>query len=302
MRKVSMKYLATVAIVLVPMTSFGAAAVKFKHLVSAYVDDKGGGLKRPEGVACGERSVFIVADTGNGRLLRFTFQDGTLGDRVEIKVPQLSNPLRVQINSKGEIYALDGKRRRIVRLSPEGEFKGYLEPRGLPAPVSYIPKSLIIDNKDNIYILDVFSGRVLVLNPEGRYQKHVTFPEDYGFFSDLSVDVQGTIYLIDGPQAMVFSATKTSRRFSPLTKSLKEYASFPTSLTVDSRGQIYVVDRHGSGIVILGQDGSFQGRQLSMGWKEGLLYYPSQLCINERGEIFIADRNNNRIQIFTVVQ
>lgn len=302
MRKVSMRFLATVAIVLVPMMSLGAAAVKFKHMLSVYSDDKGGSIKHPEGVACGERSVFIVADTGNGRLLRFTFQDGTLGDRAEIKVPQLSNPLRVQINSKGEIYSLDGKRRRIVRLSPEGEFKGYLEPRGLPAPVSYIPKSLIIDNKDNIYILDVFSGRVLVLNPEGRYQKHVTFPEDYGFFCDLSVDVQGTIYLIDGPQAMVFSATKASRRFSPLTKSLKEYASFPTSLTVDSRGQIYVVDQHGSGIVILGQDGSFQGRQLSMGWKEGLLSYPSQLCINERGEIFIADRNNNRIQIFTVVQ
>ncbi len=261
MRKVSMKFLVMVAIALVPLTSFGAAAVKFKHKLSVYSDDKGGGLKLPEGVACSERSLFIVADTGNGRLLRFTLKDGTLGDGGDIKVPQLSNPLRVQINSKGEIYALDGKRRRIVRLSPEGEFKGYLEPRGLPAPVSYIPKSLIIDNKDNIYILDVFSGRVLVLNPEGRYQKHIKFPEDYGFFSDLSVDVQGTIYLIDGPQAMVFSATKGSRRFSSLTKSLKEYMSFPTSLTVDSRGRIYIVDQHGSGIVILGQDGSFQGRR-----------------------------------------
>jgi hypothetical protein len=54
--------------------------------------------------------------------------------------------------------------------------------------------------------------------------------------------------------------------------------------------------------VILGKDGSFLGRQLSMGWKEGLLYYPTQMCINEKREVFIADGGNSRIQIFMVVK
>ena len=62
------------------------------------------------------------------------------------------------------------------------------------------------------------------------------------------------------------------------------------------------MDENGGGIVILGQDGSFLGRQLSMGWNEGLLYYPTQMCINERGEVFIADRGNSRIDIFMIVQ
>jgi hypothetical protein len=53
---------------------------------------------------------------------------------------------------------------------------------------------------------------------------------------------------------------------------------------------------------MLSQDGSFLGRQLSMGWNEGLLYYPTQMCINEKGEAFIADRGNSRIQIFMVVK
>jgi hypothetical protein len=35
---------------------------------------------------------------------------------------------------------------------------------------------------------------------------------------------------------------------------------------------IYIVDENGDGIVVLGRDGSFVGRQLSMGWNEGLLY------------------------------
>jgi hypothetical protein len=101
---------------------------------------------------------------------------------------------------------------------------------------------------------------------------------------------------------MVFSAAKDSNSFSPFTKNLREYLNFPTSITTDTRGTIFIVDENGSGIVILGQDGSFQGRQLNMGWNEGLLYFPSQMCINDKGEVFIADRGNSRVQIFTLVK
>jgi DNA-binding beta-propeller fold protein YncE len=284
------------------MKSFSAETVKLRYLQSVYFDDKGGGLKQPEGVACNEKSLLVVGDTGNDRLVRYTFQEKSLKAGAEIKIPQLSSPIRPQINSKGEIFALDGKRRRVVSLTPEGAFKGYVDPEGVPSPSTYVPRSFKIDRNNNIYILDIFSGRVLVLNSEGKYQKQIPFPTDYGFFSDLSVDSKGTIFLVDCVKAMVFSAAKDSNSFSPFTKNLREYLNFPTSITTDTRGTIFIVDENGSGIVILGQDGSFQGRQLNMGWNEGLLYFPSQMCINDKGEVFIADRGNSRVQIFTLVK
>ena len=298
----SVKIILIIGILLLPLNSFSAETVKFRYVQSVYFDDKGGGLKQPEGVASNEKSLLVVGDTGNDRLLQYTFQDKSLKAGGEIKIPQLSNPIRVQVNSKGEIFALDGKKRRILRLSPEGVFKGYVDPEGIPSPSTFVPRSFKIDRNNNIYILDVFTGRVLVLDPEGKYQRQIPFPKEFGFFSDLSVDSKGTLLLIDCVKAMVFSAPKDSNNFSPLTKSLREYLSFPTSITTDNRGTIYIVDENGSGIVILGQDGSFQGRQLSMGWNEGLLYYPSQMSINEKGEIFIADRGNSRVQIFTLVK
>jgi hypothetical protein len=285
-----------------PMKSFSAETVKFRYLQSVYFDERGGGIKQPEGVACNDKSVLVVGDTANDRLVRYTFQERSLKAGTEIKIPQLSSPIRIQINSKGEIFALDGKKRRILRLTPEGAFKGYLEAEGIPSQSAFVPRSIKIDANNNIYLLDIFSGRVLVLNSEGKYQKQIPFPKDYGFFSDLSVDSKGTLLLVDCIKAMVFSAHKDSNSFSPLTKSLREYLNFPTSITTDNRGTIFIVDENGSGIVILGQDGSFQGRQLSMGWNEGLLYYPSQICINEKGEAFIADRGNSRIQIFTLIK
>ncbi len=284
------------------LKSFSAETVKFMHLQSVYFDEKGGSIKQPEGVACGSNSVLVVGDTGNNRLLRYTLQGRSLKAGTEIKIPQLSSPIRVQINSKGEIFALDGKKRRILRLSPEGAFKGYVDPEGVPSPSTFVPRSFKIDRNDNIYILDIFTARVLILSPEGKYQKQVPFPKDYGFFSDLSVDPKGTLSLIDSVKAIVFSALKDSNSFSPLTKNLREYSDFLTSMTTDNRGIIYLVDENGGGIVVLGQDGSFQGRQLSKGWNEGLLYFPSQMCLNEKGEVFIADRGNSRVQIFTLVK
>lgn len=285
-----------------PATVLNAETVKFRHLLSVYSDDKGGGMKQPEGVACSEKSLLVVSDTGNGRLLRYTFQEKALKAESEIKVSQLTYPLRIQINSKGEIFALDGKKRRIVRLGPEGAFKSYVDPEGIPPPSTFVPRSFKIDKNDNIHILDIFTGRVLVLSPAGKYQKQIPFPKEHGFFSDLSVDSKGNILLIDCVKAMVFSAPKDSDGFSALTRDLREYLNFPTSLTTDDRGTIYVVDENGGGIVILGVDGTFVGRQLTMGWTEGLLYYPSQICINGKGEVFIADRGNSRVQIFTLMK
>jgi hypothetical protein len=298
----SIKMIMIIGIVLLPMKSFSAETVKFRYLQSVYFDEKGGGLKQPEGVACNEKSLLIVGDTGNDRLLQYTFQEKSLKAGNEIKIPQLTNPIRIQINSKGEIFVLDGKKRRIIRLNADGTFKGYVDAEGIPSPSTFVPRSFKIDRNNNIYILDIFSARVLVLNSEGKYQRQIPFPKDYGFFSDLSVDSKGTLLLIDCVKAMVFSAAKDSNSFSSLTKNLREYLYFPTSITTDNRGTIYVVDQNGSGIVILGQDGSFQGRQLNMGWNEGLLYFPSQMCINDKGEVFIADRDNSRVQIFALVK
>jgi sugar lactone lactonase YvrE len=296
-----LRILLLMTVLLLPAKSFSAEGVKLRHAASIYTDAIGGIIRQPEGVACSDASLFIVADTGNGRLLRYGFQGGTVKPGTEIKVPELSYPVRVAMNSKGDIFVLDGKKRRILHLSPEGAFKGYLDASDMPSAAAMV-MSFTIDRDDTIYALDVFSERVLILDPGGKYQKQVAFPKEYGFMTDIAVDRKGTIYLIDSVQAAVSVAAKGSPGFTPLTKSLREYMDFPVGITLDSRGTIFITDRNGGGVVVLGQDGAFHGRQLHRGRTEGLVNYPSQLCINDKGEIFIADRGNNRVQIFTSAQ
>ncbi len=298
----AIKMIVLFTVLLLPLKSFGAGNLNLIYVTSVYADQKGNGMRLPEGVACNGKGEVVVADSGNGRLLKFTFLNEALQGGSGIKVPQLSYPVRVQLNSKGEIFALDEKQRRIVRLSPEGAFEGFVEPAGIPAPDMVVPRSFKIDSiTDRIYVCDIFGARVLVLDPAGKFVRQIPFPEGYGFISDLAVDPGGTVYLLDSVRAMIYTAAGDATAFTPLTKEMKEFMDFPVSIALDSRGVMYVVDRNGGDVAIIGRDG-FQGRLLQRGWKEGLLYYPSQLCINDKGYVFIADRNNSRVQIFSILK
>ncbi|HUI67043.1 MAG TPA: NHL repeat-containing protein [Nitrospirota bacterium] len=291
-----MKNIVLIAILLLPTPALSAEVVRWIHVASIYADAKQVKINQPEGVACRGNSI-LVSDTANGRLQPFTLQDdGTIkpGPGAEIKV---AYPQRVRMNSKGDIFVIDGKQHKILRLSATGESKGNFEPEGVPAPETWLPKNFAIDTNDNMYILDVFSSRVLVVSPEGKFQRQIALPTTNGFFSDLAVDPQGTLFILNSVTVTVYSAGPDDKAFSPLTKGLKDYITFPTALTADKQF-IYVVDQFGSGVVALGKDGSFKGRKLRMGWKEGELHYPSDIYLDEKGDIFIADRGNNRVQMY----
>lgn len=285
---------------LLPLKAHAAPALKYS--MSIYRHSGEVAFKSPEDVACGDESLFVVADTGNGRVLTFKIEGEKIAPGVEIKAPELPYPIRVEFNSESDLYVLDGKRHRIGRLSAEGEFRGYLEPRGLPAPANYIPRSFTMDGDGNVYILDIFSARVFVLDAEGVFVREIPLPEEKGFFSDVAVNFKGDVLLVESAGSAVFRAARGEEIFTRLTPDLEDYLRFPTGISTDSTGLIYVVDQNGGSIVILGQDGSFQGQQLSDGWKRSQLRYPTQICISQKGDVFIADRGNSRVQMFDLIK
>ncbi len=302
MKTVLCACLVGVTLVLGQLQLTAAQTAKFRYLLSIYADDQGTGLSAPEGVGCGANGQVVVGDTGNNRLVRFTYRDKTVSGGTAIQIPQVSAPSRVQLNSKGEIYVLDSKERRIAHLSPEAEFKDALNAEGAPPPTTVVYKAFTIDSTDNIYLLDVFSARILVLNAQGRFQRVLALPDDIGFASDLTVDETGGVLLLDAIKRRMFFAGKDATTFAQLGGNLTEsLATMPSYMTA-SKGLTYVLEGPGSTIVSFRRDGSFMARQLTLGWDEGALRQPSQMCINDKDEVFIADRDNNRIQVFQLIR
>ena len=73
-------------------------------------------------------------------------------------------PVRVAANSKGDVFVLDGKLRRIGRIS-KGAFAGWVD---VPADGNVVPRSLRVDGSDNLWVLDVGAGRLIVVDPDGN--------------------------------------------------------------------------------------------------------------------------------------
>jgi DNA-binding beta-propeller fold protein YncE len=289
-----------VAALLAPLAGPARAASPARGLTherSIYSDSAEVTLKGPEGVACDDRGTIVVADTGNGRLLLYSWKDGNLDGGTQLRIVQASYPVRVQIDSKGFVLVLDRRTRRIVKLDTKGAFAAYVDAQGASSPVT--PASIKLDPSDNLYILDVVAGRVVVLSPDGKVTRELPLPQGAKGVTDVAAESSGKIYVVDAPSATVFVAEAADQAFKPLSASLKESISFPGYLAADNHGKLLVVDQSGGAVVRLGNDGSFQGRDLALGWMDGTLQYPAQLCLTGP-DIVVADRGNNRVQIFAM--
>ena len=302
MTPLSIRYLLLALIALAPCLAQGAEPLKLRAFAVLTGDNnqKQLLLKTPNGVACNDKQA-VVADSGNGRLVRYALEEDGIKEGAPLNVPELLFPIHVQFDSRGNIFALDGKIRRVVRLKPQGGADNF-EIQGAPAPATVVPSSFKIDANDQVYLLDIFGERVLVADTSGKFTRQVPFPKGYRFISDLAVNPNGDILLLDSVAGAILVAKKESPSFAVLVGNMNEYLDFSTNLTTDARGVIYVTDHDGGAVVAFGQDGGLLGRQLSLGWKAGQLYYPSEMCINKSGLLFVADRANNRVQVFQMIK
>lgn len=275
----------------------GARAAGLKHLLTITADEKGEPLRAPEGSACTDQGALVVADTGNGRLLTFTYRDGRLAPGAVVRLAEAASPSRVQIDGQGNVLVLDRRSKRIVRVDAAGRYAGAVELKGAAGRAAPVPTAFKVDAAGTLYVLDVAGRRVLVAAADGTVGRELPWPAGPEEFTDLAVDAGGRILAVDSVGSRVWAAEKADTAFKAIGEGLKDRVSFPAGLT-EHRGRLYLVDQHGHGLALLAGDGSFQGRELEMGWVDGKLYYPAQLCANGEGQLFIADRGNNRVQVF----
>ncbi len=275
-----------------------AEAFRLRPVGVAYADGKGTALRAPEGVGCGPDGLLAVADTGNGRVVVYEVRDEEIVPRTDFALPELPYPLRVRVESKGDLLVLDGRLRKVGRVSARGEFRGYVEPAGTQGIAA--TRGFKIDGRGDVALLDVAGARVLFLGADGRPGREIRFPDACGFFSDLAVDGKGTVFLLDGVGRRLFTAGPDDKAVRPRPAALPDGVDFASSIEADGAGRLFLVDQNGGAIVILDADGSMLGRQSMMGWREGQLRYPASICLDGKGLLFVADRGNNRVQAFSV--
>ena len=275
-----------------------AAAVSVTYAASIYADAADRPLKDVEGVACGAGGQISVADTGNGRILRYLVADKQVQPLAEWRFAELPYPTRLQLDAQGNLLVLDRKVQRLGRIDPQGKFLGYVAFQGVPGPV--VPGAFKVEG-ESLYVLDLASVSVLVSDLAGNVARRLDLPRGEPAFTDVAVDPAGTVYAVDAAGVAVWAAERGAGAFKTITRNLRDAVSFPVYAAVSS-GRIFLVDQAGNGLVALGLDGTFQGRFLAMGRGGGAVFYPAQICIGDAGWAALADRGNNRVQLLSLTR
>jgi DNA-binding beta-propeller fold protein YncE len=124
-----------------------------------------GEFDSPAAIAVDPNGNVLVADTGNGRVEKFS-PIGTFLSIIGAKGSgrgQLADPNGIAIDRSGNIYVAEiGSNSRVLKLGPDGTFVAEW------APGLYGPRRIAIGPDDSIYVVDSGRNRIVKFSPDGQ--------------------------------------------------------------------------------------------------------------------------------------
>ena len=258
-----------------------------------------GQFDSPTGIAVDESGNVLVADTGNGRIEKFS-PTGAFLSIIGTKGSgqgQLGQPNGIAIDRVGNIYVADAGNHRVLTLKPEGTF--IAEWKG-PELGFYGPRRIAIGPDDSIYVADQGHSRIVKFNPDGTVVTGWgSKGNGDGQFNDptsLAVDpVTNKIYVADpiNKRIQVFDSNgKFLNKWS-----VPEWGN-PVGfedLTVDSQGgRLYASSAHMDAVLIFDFNGTRIGALTPK--PPDRLEGPSGLALSGR-KLYVLNMYGNRVSV-----
>src|SRR6266536_2517669 len=258
-----------------------------------------GEFDSPSGIAVDSNGNVLVADTGNGRIEKFS-PTSTFISTIGTKGAgngQLGAPNGIAVDRKGNVYIADAGNHRVQKLAPNGgliaEWKG-------PEPGFYGPRRIAIGPDDSIYVVDKGHNRIAKFNPDGQVLAvwGTKGNGDAQFDDPTSVAVDPTtnkVYVAD-PRNKRIQVFDANGKF--LTKwEMPEWgrpAGFE-DLVIDAKaGRLYTSSANINTVFILDLNGKRIGSLTPK--PPDQLEGPSALALRDR-KLYIANMFGNRVSV-----
>jgi DNA-binding beta-propeller fold protein YncE len=261
-----------------------------------------------------------IADTGNGRILRYDISgaqpqwiDPPFGSRCDNHPQPCEDPpvdqgkfnhlRRVAIDPAGNIYGADFWGAGIEVFDPNGNPIRSIEGNEPPAPGFAEAYSADVANSGKVYVMDRLNHRIESFNANGSYDTKVgARGTQLGTFSwpeAVAAAPDGTVWAADtrGDRIEQFSGSLSAsgvKAFGGNGTAVGKY-NYPEGLTVDSSGVVWVADTRNHRIQKY--DPSTQTFSVigSQGTGAGQFTQPMGVAVTANA-VYVADTGNDRIQ------
>lgn len=245
---------------------------------------------------------------------------------------KFSEPYDVTVDSAGNVYVADYGNFLIRKITPSGDVttlagssSGYADGQGTAAAF-YYPQGIVVDGSGNIYVADRENQRIRVINQStgtvstlaGSTQGFADGTGAAAQFNDLTGvarDSSGNLYIADKDNHRIRKVSSSGvvttlagsgvAGFADATGTLAQFNT-PTSVAVDSSGNVYVSDYNNqrirkitsAGVVTTLAGSSTAGSNNGTG-ASAQFNGPYAVTLDSSGNIYVAEWGNHRIRKVT---
>jgi DNA-binding beta-propeller fold protein YncE len=258
-------------------------------------------LQRPQSGAVDERGRIYVSDVSRGGVWVFDEAAGELllWDRAE-GLKQFRAPVGVAVGPQDTLFVADAELALVARLDAKGN--------PLPAIGKGIltrPTGLAWDAiGEKLYVADTYAHDIKVFDAEGRLERTIgtrgeagdrfNFPSHIALWRD-------ELYVADTMNARVVvleaESGQVRRHIGQRGLSVGNLVR-PKGVTVDSDGNVYVIESYYDHLLIFSHAGEFLMGIGGAGQETGRFYLPAGAWVDARNRIFVADMFNGRVIAF----
>jgi len=222
-------------------------------------------------------------------------------DPASAKPPdQLVKPYGVAASLDGMVYVTDTASRRVFVFDLERKavsFIGDKEPAKLAKPTG-----IAVDAAGTIFVADATLNRIFAFRPDGTAASVIGRDGDLESPAGMAIDqTRHLLYVADSKKHQVFCYSTVDgsavRTIGKRGGDSGEF-NFPTNVSVDGDGRLYVTDTLNFRIQIFDVDGKPAGAFGTLGDTPGSLNRPKGLSVDGEGHVYVADTSFNNFQIF----
>ncbi len=191
---------------------------------------------------------------------------------------QFKEPWSVALDSGGNVWTLDTGNDRVEKFSGTGIFSGTYGKEGTGNLQFKEPKGIAVNQTTgNVYVTDTKNNRLEELNSSGA------FVETIGWgVSDEKAELE---------------VCKSSCK-AGIAGSGNGQLSSPIGVTIDTQGNIWIVDSGNDRIEKLSEAGAYGGQFGSKGSGNGQLTEPAGIAMSE-GSLYVVDHGDDRVEQFS---